>query len=178
VAEKAVELGRAGTNLLHEALARNALARASVLNGAFDVAEREAMQALRLTHAATVCVESEALLAETYLATGRAEDALRATERAMTLLERHGAIGHSEAMVRLLYGTALHATGDDNAARAVIALAHRRLLERADRIANAEERHSFLTRVPENARTAALALSWGVSTAPEPLLGAPLQPAQ
>jgi hypothetical protein len=52
-----------------------------------------------------------------------------------------------------------HAVGDGVAARGAIAQAQRRLRSRAEKIADAALRESFLARVPENARTLALDLT-------------------
>jgi hypothetical protein len=64
------------------------------------------------------------------------------------------------AFVRLAHAEALHATGAHDAARHAITEARARLLIIADKIAAPDYKASFLTRVPENARTLALADTW------------------
>jgi hypothetical protein len=64
------------------------------------------------------------------------------------------------AFVRLTHAEALHATGAHDAAARAIAGARARLLAIADKIADPDYKASFLERVPENARTLALADSW------------------
>ncbi|MBX3274556.1 MAG: hypothetical protein KF729_30100 [Sandaracinaceae bacterium] len=55
---------------------------------------------------------------------------------------------------------ALHASGHEDEARAAIAEAAQRLRERALKIHDEGIRDTFLTRVPEDARTLALADVW------------------
>jgi hypothetical protein len=64
------------------------------------------------------------------------------------------------AFVRLVHAEALHATGAHDAARRAITDARARLLATADRIADPDHKQSFLQRVPEHARTLALAHTW------------------
>jgi len=64
------------------------------------------------------------------------------------------------AFVRLAHAEALHATGAHDAAARAIADARARLLAIADKIADPDYKASFLERVPENARTLALANAW------------------
>jgi hypothetical protein len=70
------------------------------------------------------------------------------------------------AFVRLAHAEALHATSAHDAARRAIADARARLLVIADKIADPGYKASFLERVPENARTLALAHAWLGDTAP------------
>ena len=60
-------------------------------------------------------------------------------------------------MVRLTYAEALAAAGEHAQAHAALATARRRLLTRADRVADLGWRHRFLHEVPINARILALA---------------------
>jgi hypothetical protein len=64
------------------------------------------------------------------------------------------------AFVRLVHAEALHATGAHDAAARAIADARARLLAIADKITDPDYKASFLERVPENARTLALAHTW------------------
>jgi hypothetical protein len=70
-----------------------------------------------------------------------------------------------ESLVRLVLAEALEANGDGAGARQALASAWTRLQERAARITNETWRDSFLTRLPDNARTMDLAREWGLRTA-------------
>ena len=60
----------------------------------------------------------------------------------------------------MIHAEALFANGLHDEARTSIEAAHERLESRAKKIADPTLRESFLTRVPENARTIALAKAW------------------
>ena len=81
-------------------------------------------------------------------------------EDAVELLESLGGIADGESLVRLVHSEALHATGDTDEASTAIAIAHDRLVERADTIPDDTLRGSFLREVGENARTLELASQW------------------
>jgi hypothetical protein len=101
------------------------------------------------------------------LAQGRAAEALAATEEAMARDAAMGGCGMFRgAFVRLAHAEALHATGAHDAAIRAIAQARVRLLAIADKIADPDYKASFLSHVPENARTLALADAW--LAAPDP----------
>ncbi|HEU0031486.1 MAG TPA: protein kinase [Kofleriaceae bacterium] len=104
-----------------------------------------------------------ASLARVRLARGRALDALDAAREAYDQLEVLGGVEEGEALIRLMLAEALLATGNRDTARAAIARAHARLVERADRITDRDTRASFLERIPENARTVALAREHNLS---------------
>jgi hypothetical protein len=69
-------------------------------------------------------------------------------------------IEEGESTVRLAWAEALQGSGDAAAARAAIAAARDRLLQRAAKIRDATWRKSYLERVPDNARTLELAETW------------------
>jgi eukaryotic-like serine/threonine-protein kinase len=95
-------------------------------------------------------------LADVELRRARPAEALAAAREAHTLLLSVGGLEEGEALIRLVYADALR--GEDPAAeRAAIFEARDRLLERAAKIGDPALRESFVTRVPENARTMALA---------------------
>jgi hypothetical protein len=95
------------------------------------------------------------------LAQGRAGEALAAAEDAIARCAEMGGCGlFRGAFVRLAHAEALDATGAHDAARRAIAEARTQLRSIADRIADPDHRQSLLHRVPENARTLALARSW------------------
>jgi tetratricopeptide (TPR) repeat protein len=160
-ASRAVELATGGTNRLHAGNARNALARACLVDGELGLAKEQAEAAKEETPAATVHVDSEALLAEIHLAGGRPAEALEAAQRALALLESKVAIGHGEAAIRLVHARTLHATGDVAGARSAIDKACERLRTRATASPDEAVREAFLSDVPENAKTFALAREWG-----------------
>jgi hypothetical protein len=65
-----------------------------------------------------------------------------------------------EALLGLALAESLDAAGDHASAVAALRRAHARMLSRAARIGDPSLRSSFLSRVPENARTEELARSW------------------
>ena len=91
-------------------------------------------------------------------ALGRFADADEHARAAAALLATVGSIDDGDAFVRITCAEIALARGDDpvGARRAVFA-AREHLLERAAKISVPAWRHSFLSRVPENARTLALA---------------------
>ena len=129
-------------------------------DGDLDGAEREVQLALAMA----VPLEQPGVLATLSalrLAQGRAADALAAAEDAMARSEAMGGCGMFRgAFVRLAHVEALHATGAHQAAALAIADARARLLAIADKITDPNYQASFLERVPENARTLALADAW------------------
>ena len=94
------------------------------------------------------------------LAAGAAREALSCAEQAMTLLTAVGGMDEGESMLRLVWAEALGATGRIDEARRAVAEARDRLLRRAEKIASADWRRSFLERVGENGRTLTLARAW------------------
>jgi len=103
-----------------------------------------------------------AVLARVLTAQGQQAAALQAARRAMSILAHLGALEEGEGLVRLVHAELLDATGAHAAARAAIAHARQRLLDRASRIGDPTLRGSFLHKVEEHARTLALAASWEV----------------
>nr|WP_233561216.1 hypothetical protein [Sorangium cellulosum] len=121
-------------------------------------AEREAraaVEALKVApplRAAAVAVLSRALLAQ-----GRGEEALPAAREAFAQLEEAGSLEEGESLVRLAYAEALAAAGAAREAAEALAAAREQLLSRAAKISDPTFRERFLTCVPDNARTLALA---------------------
>jgi hypothetical protein len=160
LATELAESGRAHHNPLEEARGRWVLAEALRRDGELDGAEREAQVALAMA----VPLEHPGILATISairLAQGRPAEALAAAEDAMA---RHAAMGgcgmFRAAFVRITHAEALRATGALDAARTALDDAQARLRAIAGKIADPEHRASFLERVPENARTLALARAW------------------
>jgi tetratricopeptide (TPR) repeat protein len=83
-----------------------------------------------------------------------------ATEAHDLLAMLGGGIEEGESAVRLAYAEALHAAGDVPGARTAIAAARDRLHERAGKIKDPRWRETFVTGIPENVRTMALAVLW------------------
>jgi eukaryotic-like serine/threonine-protein kinase len=157
LAAQLAESGHALHNPVEESRGRWALAEALRRDGDLDGAEREIQIALALA----VPLEQPGVLATVSairLGQGRAADALAAAEDGMA---RYAAIGgcgmFRAAFLRLAHAEALHATGAHDAAGRALADARARLLAIADKIADPDHKASFLERVPENARTLALA---------------------
>ncbi len=126
------------------------------LAGAEDEARRAVEAAARVpaTRAYALAALARVLLRE------RPSEARAAAKEAMDTLGSLGGVEDGEALVRLVYAQALRATGDAAGARGAIEAARARLLGRATKIQDAAFRASFLERVPENARTLALADAW------------------
>jgi serine/threonine protein kinase len=103
---------------------------------------------------------AEATLAGFLLIQSQAGPAMRVAEDAMALLDKLSGVEEGEALIRVVYASALHATGSRQKALASIGEARSRLLARAARIREPRFRRSFLENVPENARTMRLAASW------------------
>jgi tetratricopeptide (TPR) repeat protein len=154
------ESGRAHHDTMEEGRGRWSLAEALRREGDLDGAGREIQIALAMV----VPIEQPGVLATLSairLAQGRAEEALAAAEDAMARCEAMGGCGlFRDAFMRLAHAEALHATGAHDAAARAIAAARARLLAIADKIADPDYKASFLERVPENARTLALADAW------------------
>jgi tetratricopeptide (TPR) repeat protein len=160
LATQLAESGRAHHNRLEEARGRWVLAEVLRRDGDLDGADREIQIALAMA----VPLDQPGVLATLSairLAQGRAEEALVAAEDAMARYQAMGACGtFRAAFVRLAHAEALHATGAHEAAGGAIADARVRLRAIADRIGDPDYQASFLERVPENARTLALADAW------------------
>ncbi len=65
-----------------------------------------------------------------------------------------------EAFIRLVHVEVERAFGDSTAAHAALGVARDRVVARAAKISSSDARESFLTRVPEHARTLELAREW------------------
>jgi hypothetical protein len=160
LATQLVEAGRAHHNRLEEGRGRWVLAEALRRDGDLDGADREVGVALTMA-VPLDCPGMLATLSALRLAQGRAGDALAAAEDAMARCQAMGGCGMFRgAFVRLTHAEALHATGAHDAAIRAIAQARARLLAIADKIADPDYKASFLSHVPENARTLALADAW------------------
>jgi tetratricopeptide (TPR) repeat protein len=159
IAARRVEMGRtlpSGSAEVREAEGRWLLGEIALREGDLAAAEREIEGALGpLEATALQWAAASATLAEVRLAQGRAVEALALAAAAASILEE--GFGFRGAYVRLVHAEALHAAGQRDAAVTALAAAHDALLARAMKIGDPEARRRFLERVPENARTLALA---------------------
>ncbi|MCA9596777.1 MAG: protein kinase [Myxococcales bacterium] len=143
-----------------EGCSRAYLALVLVELGELSAALEQAELAVeRLQSARALLALAHAACARVHLAQGDTRAALTHTETAMESLLAYGA-EDGAALVRLVRAEALATVGREGEARETIQRARAELVERAGRIQNPEWRKSFLERVPENARTIALATEW------------------
>jgi serine/threonine protein kinase/tetratricopeptide (TPR) repeat protein len=138
------------------------LAMMALETGALDVARGEAEHALRLL-ADTPPLRPYALavLVFVHLARGNAQQAKVVALEASSLADALGAMEQGEAYVRLAVAEAMRAAGDVEGAKRAVIAARARLVERGA-IMSEPIRESFFRRVPENARTFALADELGL----------------
>jgi hypothetical protein len=150
-------------------MARLALARVHLHAGDHAAAAREAEAVVGTVTASMadvmsmslIRVEAQIVVASVALARGQPEEAFAAASEVMEWIEVRGGVGHQEGRLYLTRAEALLALGEVEAGREALAAARERLLERAANIEDPALRESFLGRVPENARTLALAAAWG-----------------
>jgi hypothetical protein len=146
--------------------ARMYLTRILARTGRIDDAVAMGREAVGLLAASTdpasvVLVQSS--LAEALLAAGRPADALPHAVAAARALAGVGHIDESESFARIVHVETLLAAGEHAAGRDALASAHAWVMIRADSITDPALRESFLTAVPENARTLARASQLGVA---------------
>ena len=173
VAVEAVEAFRAQGHRRMEAGALIYLALMLGMSGDLSAAEREATAALAVDPPPPIRAHALATLGEILLRRGDHAAALTAAREAIDLLDTLGTLEEGEALVRLIYAEALHASADRRAASAILD-ARDHLLDRAAKIRDPILRRSFLERVPENARTIACARDWATE-APPPIAVSSLQ---
>ncbi len=148
-----VECGAIGLPLYLAAIAR--------IRGDLVTAEKQALAALSLNaERSSQRSSSLAMLAHIALLGGKSAEALEFAAEATRLMEELGGLDEGESRVRLIHAMALEAVGERDQARAKIAAARDRLLERAEKIDRPQWRRSFLENVPEHARTFELAELW------------------
>jgi tetratricopeptide (TPR) repeat protein len=163
IEERAAALGRAQGDPRLEGTALTCLAMAEHLQGAYDEAERWARAAAGLLEAASPHrATALAVLSRALNARGRAAEALEVATEVMRMAEDLGGLDEFEALARLAWAEALHASGSVPDAREALREAKQRLLARAARITDESLRESFLQHIPENARTLALSGAWSV----------------
>jgi tetratricopeptide (TPR) repeat protein len=133
----------------------------------YAAAAREARLAVtQLEKSPPVRVYAVATLASILLAQGERAEALRQAMAAMADLNLLGGIEEGESFVRLVHAKALAASGDVNGATAAIRASHDRLLARAKRIGDPQQRATFLRAIPENRETMELFEAWEPASQP------------
>jgi tetratricopeptide (TPR) repeat protein len=142
--------------LYYASRARVQLARLLASRGDLDGAEREVRKATDYPQARPVRAYAGAVLSTILLAQGRPEGALAAATEGKRLFDALGAVHEGDALIHLALAEALEATGHPSA-RAALAGAHHRLLERAATIEDPALHTSFLEDVRDHARTLAVA---------------------
>ncbi len=142
-----------------EGLARTYLAQIELRAGDPGAAEREARAAAAaLVGAPSVRVCALGACARALLAQGRVPEALATASEAYAQLTALGSIEEGDAAVRLAYAEALMAAGGQAGELAtVLTDARARLLARSAQISDLDWRARFLSRVPDNAATLAMA---------------------
>ena len=138
-----------------EGSARVYLAKILAMGGDLVGAEREARAADALLAKLPTRAHALSTLARVLLLQGRVDEAAAPAREAMAVLESVGVIEEGESSVRLVDALAKRAIGDYAGARASIAAARARLLQRAEKISDEALRASFLEQVPDNAQTMA-----------------------
>jgi serine/threonine protein kinase/tetratricopeptide (TPR) repeat protein len=149
------------SNRRQEGRARIYLAAIQLQRGDPNAAEAEAQAALEaLATTPPLRAYALAMWAKVLLAKGNAPSSLGVAGAAMEVLASLGGMEEGESLLRLVYAEALHAAGYADAARAAIVSARARLVHRASRMTDPIARAGFCERVPDNARTLALARAW------------------
>jgi hypothetical protein len=136
--------------------ARAYLAEGHLAAGALELAERETELAIAAEANPIALPFLRALRARIRLGEGRPAEAVAELERLGPEVDPAHVFESGELEVRLVHAEALLAAGEREAATAAVATGRARLDEVAARIADPGLRESFLTRVPEHVRLAAL----------------------
>lgn len=106
-----------------------------------------------------------AMAADLHLARGDVARADQASAAASEILERLGWVGEGEALVRVVRAETLERLGRAAEAKRAVVVAHGEIVRRAQLLARPAWRAAFLERVPEHARTIALAAKFGIASA-------------
>jgi hypothetical protein len=168
-AERALALAREQGDRRFEGAALLALAMSAGGDGSVEPAGAPPALAYAIEAVAALRPVPPALplalgvLARALLAAGRPQEALGEARAAHELLESLGRVEDGEACVRLVYAEALAACGQTAEAEVALGRAAARLRARAAAISSPAWRSSFLVRLPDHARTLALAERAGAS---------------
>jgi len=142
------------------------LTRVMTLRGQIDDAVTEgaiAVAGLRDQADPTNSCYARAVYAEALIKAGRAAEAVPLAREAVKILDKLGRIDEGEIYIRLMIVEALLAAGHSEPARIALVSAHAALEGRAERILDPALREAFFTKVPEHARTLALAREHGLA---------------
>ena len=155
------EAGKRVDDAIRAAEAHWLLGEIAHLTGDAEEAEREIARGIDVLQMFPLPWQAAAArLAQAKLALGKVDEALALSRRARESMRAHGGFGMRGMLVRLVHAEALEAAGQHAAARVELAEACDNLAARAARILDAATRQSYLTRVAENARVAALSEAW------------------
>ncbi len=158
VEEEAVAAFHAQGDRRMESASRIYLAQILGFGERWDEAAAEARAVARDDGAAApIRAGALSLLADAERRRGAHAEALAASCEAMKILEGLAGIEDGESLIRVVYAEVHAASGELTTARAAARDAEERLRARAEKVQDPALRASFLERVPENARTTALA---------------------
>jgi hypothetical protein len=158
---EAAELSRTLGLRRQEGNSRIYLAMILACSDELAAAESEARNATALlAETPPLLMYAFAVLSDILLARDRSTEALKAAQSAKAALDAGHTVEEGDALVRLTWAEALHASGDVAAACVAVRAARDRLLARASAIRDPELRRSFLESVPAHARTLAKAREW------------------
>jgi serine/threonine protein kinase/tetratricopeptide (TPR) repeat protein len=170
MATHAIEASHAQGDFRFEAWTRLYLSRIRRCQGDLAAAEGEARLAAELLSAMPPArAGALATLALALLDQQRVAEALSSAREALGVLEALGGIEEFEPVIRLAFAEAARAAGAYQAAHAAIVAARARILRQAEGIHEPSLRHSFLTRVADNASILELAQLW--AGGPDPPAG-------
>jgi len=155
-ADAVVAFGTQGDRRM-EGASRMMLADIFLLQADLPSAERDARKAVDLLAAyPPLQAIALAVLGDVLLARGVVEEALEVAKAAFAITSALEKTEEGDARVRLVHARALIASGDTTNARRAIDEACAILKASAERIGDPAQRATFLTEVPEHARTLAL----------------------
>lgn len=145
------------------AFAQDARARIYLQQGRIAEAETAARQALDgIVHLPNLAPQVRAPLIHALLLQGHLADARKVAEEGLAFLQQFGCAGYAEVELRLAISEAFDAAGEPQRARSELAETIRQIQLRAEDIADAFWRNSYLTRNPYCARAQQLARQWGL----------------
>jgi serine/threonine protein kinase/tetratricopeptide (TPR) repeat protein len=138
------------------------------MRGDYLVAEQYARAALQTVEANPALRPfAIALLARSLNNQGHSAEALSLAREAFSQLELIGRVQDGEAVIRLVFAECLIASSEVETAKQVIEKSVKRLRIQVASIHNPEWRRSFLTRIPEHARTLEIAHEMGTANSVE-----------
>ncbi len=133
------------------------LSAIATADGRDEDAVKEALVAIECATSAPIRFTALARLAEAHAAFGRHEEALKAADSALGLIEETKASEECFVVCLLAKATSLFALGRDEEAEKTLERATKEVKSRAEQIRDPDLRASFLKRIPENERVLAMA---------------------